>query len=39
VILLSHDVATITRYADDWERESQAMPGAIEISAGGFDKD
>jgi hypothetical protein len=31
-ILLTHDVATITRYAYDRVRQSQPMPGAIEIS-------
>lgn len=32
-ILLTHDVATITRYAYDRVREGQPMPGVIEISA------
>lgn len=31
-ILLTHDVATITRYAYDRVREGQPMPGVIEIS-------
>lgn len=31
-ILLTHDVATITRYAYDRAREGQTMPGVIEIS-------
>ncbi len=31
-ILLTHDVATITRYAYDRVRQNQPMPGAIEIS-------
>jgi predicted nuclease of predicted toxin-antitoxin system len=31
-ILLTHDVATITRYAYDRVRQSQPMPGVIEIS-------
>lgn len=31
-ILLTHDVATITRYAYDRVRQNQAMPGVIEIS-------
>ena len=31
-VLLTHDVATITRYAYDRVRESQPMPGVIEIS-------
>jgi Domain of unknown function (DUF5615) len=30
-ILLTHDVATITRYAYDRVREGQPMPGVIEI--------
>jgi predicted nuclease of predicted toxin-antitoxin system len=32
-ILLTHDVTTITRYAYDRVRESQPMPGVVEISA------
>lgn len=31
-ILLTHDVATITRYAYDRVRQNQPMPGVIEIS-------
>jgi predicted nuclease of predicted toxin-antitoxin system len=31
-ILLTHDVATITRYAYDRVRQGQPMPGVIEIS-------
>lgn len=31
-VLLTHDVATITRYAYDRVREDRAMPGVIEIS-------
>jgi predicted nuclease of predicted toxin-antitoxin system len=31
-ILLTHDVATITRYAYDRVRQGQSMPGVIEIS-------
>ncbi len=31
-VLLTHDVATITRYAYDRVREGKAMPGVIEIS-------
>lgn len=31
-ILLTHDVSTITRYAYDRVRESQQMPGVIEVS-------
>lgn len=31
-ILLTHDVATITRYAYDRVRQNQRMPGVIEIS-------
>jgi predicted nuclease of predicted toxin-antitoxin system len=31
-ILLTHDVATITRYAYDRVRQSKPMPGVIEIS-------
>lgn len=31
-VLLTHDVATITRYAYDRVREGQPMPGVIEIS-------
>jgi len=31
-VLLTHDVATITRYAYDRVREDQPMPGVIEIS-------
>jgi predicted nuclease of predicted toxin-antitoxin system len=31
-ILLTHDVATITRYAYDRVRAGQLMPGVIEIS-------
>jgi predicted nuclease of predicted toxin-antitoxin system len=31
-ILLTHDVATITRYAYDRVREGQSMPGVIEVS-------
>lgn len=31
-ILLTHDVATITRYAYDRVRQGQTMPGVIEIS-------
>lgn len=31
-VLLTHDVATITRYAYDRVRENQPMPGVIEIS-------
>jgi hypothetical protein len=31
-VLLTHDVATITRYAYDRVREGQLMPGVIEIS-------
>ena len=31
-VLLTHDVATITRYAYDQVREGQPMPGVIEIS-------
>jgi predicted nuclease of predicted toxin-antitoxin system len=30
-VLLTHDVATITRYAYDRVRQGQAMPGVIEI--------
>lgn len=32
-VLLTHDVATITRYAYDRVRQGQPMPGVIEISA------
>ncbi|MBR8832208.1 MAG: hypothetical protein N5P05_000731 [Chroococcopsis gigantea SAG 12.99] len=32
-ILLTHDVATITRYTYDRVRQGQLMPGVIEISA------
>jgi predicted nuclease of predicted toxin-antitoxin system len=32
-ILLTHDVATITRYAYDRVRQGQTMPGVIEISS------
>ena len=31
-ILLTHDVATITRYAYDRVRQGQPMPGVVEIS-------
>lgn len=31
-VLLTHDVATITRYAYDRVRQSQTMPGVIEVS-------
>jgi predicted nuclease of predicted toxin-antitoxin system len=31
-ILLTHDVATITRYAYDRVRQGQTMPGIVEIS-------
>jgi uncharacterized protein with PIN domain len=31
-ILLTHDVATITRYAYDRVRQGQPMPGVIEVS-------
>jgi hypothetical protein len=31
-VLLTHDVATITRYAYDQVREGQPMPGVLEIS-------
>jgi predicted nuclease of predicted toxin-antitoxin system len=31
-VLLTHDVATITRYAYDRVRQRQPMPGVIEIS-------
>lgn len=31
-MLLTHDVATITRYAYDRVKQSQPMPGVIEIS-------
>ncbi len=31
-VLLTHDVATITRYAYDRVRQGQPMPGVIEIS-------
>jgi predicted nuclease of predicted toxin-antitoxin system len=31
-ILLTHDVATITRYAYDRVKQGQPMPGVIEIS-------
>ncbi|MDZ8138426.1 MAG: DUF5615 family PIN-like protein [Nostoc sp. DedQUE04] len=31
-ILLTHDVSTITRYAYDRVRQSQTMPGVIEVS-------
>jgi predicted nuclease of predicted toxin-antitoxin system len=30
-ILLTHDVATITRYAYDRVRQAQSMPGLVEI--------
>jgi predicted nuclease of predicted toxin-antitoxin system len=32
-VLLTHDVATITRYAYDRVRQGQAMPGVIEVRA------
>lgn len=31
-VLLTHDVATITRYAYDRVREGQPMPGVVEVS-------
>jgi predicted nuclease of predicted toxin-antitoxin system len=31
-VLLTHDVATITRYAYDRVRQNQSMPGVIEKS-------
>jgi predicted nuclease of predicted toxin-antitoxin system len=31
-VLLTHDVATITRYAYDRVREGQPMPGVVEVT-------
>jgi predicted nuclease of predicted toxin-antitoxin system len=31
-VLITHDVATITRYAYDRVRQGQSMPGVVEIS-------
>jgi predicted nuclease of predicted toxin-antitoxin system len=33
-VLMTHDVATITKYAYDRVRQGQSMPGVIEVSVG-----
>jgi len=32
-ILLTHDVATITRYAYEWMADGKSMPGVIEVTS------